>query len=251
MGRLDGKTALITGGTTGIGLAAAKLFRAEGARVAITGQDAGRLEEAREALGSDVLVVQANVGKVADAEVLAGKVGEAFGGLDAVFLNAGIAKFAPLTDVSEAFFDEQFAVNVKGVLFTVQALLPLLRPGAGVVVNTSVNNRMGMAGTLVYGATKAAARSMVRVLAGELAPKGIRVNAVSPGPVETPIYGKLGLPPEQVQAIAGGLVPKIPLGRFGQADEIARAALFLASGEASFITGAELVADGGWTEVMP
>jgi len=208
MGRLDGKTALITGGTTGIGLAAAKLFRAEGARVAITGQDAGRLEEAREALGSDVLVVQ-------------------------------------------AFFDEQFAVNVKGVLFTVQALLPLLRPGAGVVVNTSVNNRMGMAGTLVYGATKAAARSMVRVLAGELAPKGIRVNAVSPGPVETPIYGKLGLPPEQVQAIAGSLVPKIPLGRFGQADEIARAALFLASGEASFITGAELVADGGWTEVMP
>ena len=153
--------------------------------------------------------------------------------------------------MTEACFDELFDVNVKGVLFTVQQAAPLLQQGASVIVNTSVNNRLGMAGTLVYAATKAEALSLVRVLAGQLAPGRIRVNAISPGPVETPIYGKLGIPPDQVQAVAGSLVQKIPLGRFGRADEIAKEALFLASDNSSFVVGAEIAADGGWTEIMP
>jgi NAD(P)-dependent dehydrogenase (short-subunit alcohol dehydrogenase family) len=165
-------------------------------------------------------------------------------------LNAGIAKFADLAAVTEAFFDEIFDINVRGFLFTAQAALPYLKSGGSIVVNTSVNAHMGMAGTLVYGASKAAAATMVRVLAGELAPLGIRVNAVCPGPIETPIYGKLGLPAEQLQAVAGGLVEKIPLKRFGKADEVARAALYLASEESSFVTGQELIVDGGWLGVV-
>jgi NAD(P)-dependent dehydrogenase (short-subunit alcohol dehydrogenase family) len=250
VGVLTGKRALITGGTSGIGLATAKLFLAEGARVAITGQNRDRLDQAQRELGADVLCVRADAGRVADAEALITEVGRAFEGLDVLFLNAGIAKFAPLADVTEAFFDEQFAINVKGVLFAAQQAAPLMASGSSIVVTTSVSNRMGMAGTLVYAATKAAVRSLVRGLASELAPRGVRVNAISPGPIETPIFGKLGLPAEEMQAMAGGIIQKIPMGRFGHADEIAKAVLFLASDNASFITGVELVADGGWTEVI-
>jgi len=249
MARLDGKTALITGGTTGIGLASAQLFRQEGATVAITGQDQGRLDAAVDQLG-EVVAIRSDAGRVADCHALADQVRDRAGQLDILFLNAGIAKFAGLAEVDEALFDETFAINVKGVIFTVQALAPLMRDGGSIVVNTSVNAVMGMGGTLVYAASKAAASSLVRVLAGELAPRKIRVNAVSPGPVETPIYGKLGLPQEAVGQIAGSLIGHIPLGRFGQADEIAKAALFLASDEASFITGSTITADGGWTGVM-
>lgn len=218
---------------------------------AITGQSPERLEDARRALGPEVLAIRADAGSVTDAQALMTKVGEALGQIDVLFLNAGIAKFASLAKVTEAFFDEQFDVNVKAGLFIVQHAAPLLRPGASVIVSPSVNNRIGMAGTLVYAATKATARSSVRVLAGELASRQIRVNAISPGPVETPIYGKLGMPSEQVQAVAGSLIQKIPLGCFGEADEIAKAALFLASDDSSFLVGAEIVVDGGWTEVMP
>lgn len=248
MGRFDGKTALVTGGTSGIGFAAAKLLRDEGASVAITGAHAERLAQAAEQLG--VIGVQADARDVAAAKRGVEEASARLGGLDVVFLNAGIARFAPLDAVDEAMFDEHFGINVKGVLFAAQAAAPLMRDGGAIVVNTSVNNRMGMAGTLVYAATKAAARSLVRTLAGELAPRDIRVNAVSPGPVQTPIYGKLGLPEDQLKAIAGGLADKIALKRFGAPEEIARAALFLASPEAAFVTGAELVADGGWTDVM-
>ena len=173
MGRLSGKRAVITGGTTGIGLATARLFVAEGARVAITGQNAERLEEARRALGNDVLAIRADAGRVADAEAMVAEVGRAFGGIDVLFLNAGVANFMPLAQVLEADFDQQFDVNVKGVLFTVQKADPLLQSGASVIVTTSAADRLGLAGSAVYAASKAAARSLVRVLAAELAPRHI------------------------------------------------------------------------------
>lgn len=249
MGRLSGKRAVITGGTTGIGLATAQLFMAEGARVAITGQSAERLDEARRTLGPDVLAIRADASKVADAEAMMAEVGQAFGGIDVLFLNAGIAQFLPLAQISEASFDEQFDVNVKGVLFTVQKAEQLLQSGASVIVTTSAADRIGLGGSAVYAASKAAARSLVRVLAAELAPRNIRVNAIAPGPIDTPILGKTGMPPEQQQAMLAGMAKNVPLGRHGQSDEIARVALFLATADASFVTGAEIVADGGWTDV--
>ena len=249
MGRLEGKRAIITGGTTGIGLATAQLFVQEGARVAITGQNPDRLDEARRTLGPDALVVKSDAGSISDTEAMIAEVGRAFGGIDVLFLNAGIGKFAPFGQVTEAFFDEIFDVNVKGVLFTVQKADPLLQPGASVIVTTSAADRIGMPGAVVYAATKAATRSMVRVLANELAARNIRVNAVCPGPIETPILGKAGLPPEQLQSVVASMIAKVPLGRMGQPDEIARIALFLASNDSSFVTGAEIVADGGWTDV--
>ncbi len=249
MAKLTGKRALITGGTTGIGLATARLFMAEGARVAITGQSPERLDAARRELGPEVLAIRADAGRVADAAALVAEVGEAFGGLDVLFLNAGIAKFVSLADVTEAAFDEQFNVNVKGVLFTVQAAAPLLQHGASVIVTTSISNIMGLAGSSVYAASKAAARSMVRVLATELLPRGIRVNAISPGPIETPIMTKSGMPAEQVQGMMDMLVSKVPIDRIGHADEVARTALFLASDDSSFVVGAEIVVDGGWSDV--
>lgn len=248
MGRLEGKRAVITGGTTGIGYATAQLFMQEGARVAITGQNPERLEEARRTLGSDVLAIRSDAASVAGAETMMAEVGSAFGGIDVLFLNAGIAAFAPLQQVSEAFFDEQFNINVKGVLFTVQKADALLQPGASVIVNSSNSNRVGFPGSVVYAATKAATRSMVRVLASELAARGIRVNAISPGPIETPIFGKMGMPSEQMQAMAAGMTARIPLGRVGQPGEIASIALFLACSDSSFMTGAEITADGGWTD---
>ena len=249
MGRLSGKRAVITGGTTGIGLATARLFVAEGARVAITGQNAERLEEARRALGNDVLAIRADAGRVADAEAMVAEVGRAFGGIDVLFLNAGVANFMPLAQVSEADFDQQFDVNVKGVLFTVQKADPLLQSGASVIVTTSAADRLGLSGSAVYAASKAAARSLVRVLAAELAPRHIRVNAIAPGPIDTPIIGKTGMPLEQQRAMLASMAKNVPLGRHGQSDEIARVALFLATDDASFVTGAEIVADGGWTDV--
>ncbi len=248
MGRLEGKRAVITGGTTGIGYATAQLFMQEGARVAITGQNPERLEEARRTLGPDVLAIRSDAASVAGAETMMAEVGSAFGGIDVLFLNAGIAAFAPLQQVSEAFFDEQFNINVKGVLFTVQKADALLQPGASVIVNSSNSNRVGFPGSVVYAATKAATRSMVRVLASELAARGIRVNAISPGPIETPIFGKMGMPSEQMQAMAAGMTARIPLGRVGQPGEIASIALFLACSDSSFMTGAEITADGGWTD---
>ena len=250
MSRLNGKRALITGGTSGIGLAAARRFSAEGARVAVTGTRQERLDELASEF-PELTPIRADVRDVAEAGSAVDRAAETLGGLDTVFLNAGVARFAPLDEVTESFFDDQFAVNVKGVLFTAQAAARRIGDGGSMVVTTSVNNRMGMDGSLVYGASKAAARALVRTLAGELAPRGIRVNAISPGPIQTPIYHKLGLSDEELNGIAQQLTGKIAMHRFGEPDEIAEAALFLASDEASFITGAELVADGGWTTVMP
>ncbi|GGK35426.1 SDR family oxidoreductase [Salinarimonas ramus] len=249
MSRFSMKKVLVTGGTSGIGFAAARRFLAEGARVTITGADAGRLAEAEHALG-DVVALAADARDVGATTAAVDEAARRMGGLDIVFLNAGAARFASIETADQALFDDLMAVNARAVLFTAQAAARHLPRGGAIVVNTSVNGRMGMPGTLVYGATKAAARNLVRTLAGELAPRGIRVNAISPGPIETPIYGKLGLSPEQLQGIAQTLAAKIPLGRFGTPDEIAGPALFLASDDASYITGTELVADGGWTDVM-
>lgn len=245
MSNLQGKSALVTGGTSGIGLATARAFRDAGARVIVTGSNPETLQRAHEALGDRVVAIRSDARSVADAKQLAAEIERRFGGLDIAFLNAGVAKFVPLAGSDEALFDEMFDINVKGVVFTANALLPLLKPGASLLVNTSVVAHKGVATASVYSATKGALSAFVRSLAVELAEKKVRVNAISPGPIETPIYGKLGLPTEAVKAFGDALTAKVPLHRFGTAEEIANAALFLASPDASYITGAELAVDGG------
>jgi NAD(P)-dependent dehydrogenase (short-subunit alcohol dehydrogenase family) len=242
---LEGKVALVTGGTTGIGLATARLFHDEGARVVITGANADRLATARRELSDDVVVVRADARSIADADRLADEIATRFGGLDLVFLNAGVGRFAPLDAIDEGFYEEVMGVNVKGVVFTLQKVLPLLRPGASVLVNTSVAAEKGFANMSVYAASKGALSALVRALAVELAPRGVRVNAVSPGPIVTPIYDKLGLPAEEVASFQASMTAKVPLGRLGAADEVARTALFLVSPAASYVTGAEIKVDGG------
>lgn len=249
MGKLAGKVAVITGGTTGIGLASARLFASEGAKVVVTGSNPETLEVARKELSGVAEVIASDAGSARDVAELARVVGERHGGVDVLFLNAGIGRFAPIAALEEAHFDEQFRVNVKGPWLAIKHFAPILRRGAAVVVNTSIVNELGMPGTTVYAATKAAARSLVRTAAAELADAGVRVNAVSPGPIETPIYGKLGLPPEAVKGFAESLPAQVPLKRFGRPEEIARAALFLASNDASYVTGEELVVDGGMSRV--
>lgn len=248
MKKLEGKIALVTGGTTGIGLAAAKLFAAEGARVFVTGTNPQSLEAARRELTGVAEVIASDAGSTADIIALAARFADS-AGLDVLFLNAGIAKFASIESMSEQVFDDTFRINVKGPWLALKHFAPALRSGGAIVMNSSINNQLGMAGSAVYAASKAALRSLVRVAATELAPRGIRVNAVSPGPIETPLYGKLGFGAEQLQGMAQGLVAQIPLGRFGTPDEVAKSALFLATSDSSFMTGEEIVLDGGMTRV--
>lgn len=245
MNRLTGKRTLITGGTSGIGLETARQFLAEGARVAITGSNPQTIEQARRELGPDVLILRADAGDVGAQAGLAAAVKEAFGGLDAVFINAGVAELRPLPDWDEAAFDRSLAINLKGPLFLLQALLPLLANPASVVLNTSINAHIGMPNSSVYAATKAGLLSLARTLSGELIARGIRVNAVSPGPVSTPLYSKLGMSDTDLQKTAAAILGQVPAGRFGEPSEIAKAVVFLASDEASFTVGAELIIDGG------
>jgi NAD(P)-dependent dehydrogenase (short-subunit alcohol dehydrogenase family) len=249
MGRYTGKTALITGGTSGIGLAAAKAFLGEGARVVVTGRDQKALQAARHELGAGALVLRSDTSKLSDIEALAAEVKERLGGIEVLFVNAGIARFAPLEASTEAFWDETFAINVKGAYFTVQRLSPLLKAGGAIVLNTSVVDEKGFPGASVYSASKAALRSLARTLATEFLARGIRVNAVSPGPIATPILAKGGMVKEQVDAFTAQMREGNPMKRLGTSDEVARAVLFLASTEASFTTGAELVVDGGLTQL--
>jgi NAD(P)-dependent dehydrogenase (short-subunit alcohol dehydrogenase family) len=245
MQRLQGKRTLITGGTTGIGLATAQEFLAQGARVAVTGTNPQTLAAARAALGPNALVIRNDAGSVAAQADLAREIERAYGGLDAVFINAGVGEFRPLEAIDEATFDRMFAINLKGPYFLVQALLPLLANPSSIVLNTSINAHIGMPNSSVYAASKAALISLARTLSGELVGRGVRVNAISPGPVTTPIYGKLGLAPDQLQATAEHIRGQVPLGRFGDPVEIAKAVVFFASDESSFALGAELIVDGG------
>lgn len=242
-----GKKVLVTGGTSGIGKAAAAAFKAAGAEVMITGQDPGRLAEA--GLDLKVATARLDAADMASVEALSALVEAELGRIDVLFLNAGTTLLAPADQTDEKLYDLMMDTNAKGLFFTAQNLLSLINKGGSVVMNTSVNNQMGMAWSSAYAASKAAVRSFARVLAGEWIERGIRVNAVSPGPVETPIYGKLGLSQETVEGFAKDIGGKIPMKRFGKPEEIAAAVLFLASSDASFILGHELVVDGGWTEI--
>jgi len=249
MKRLENKVAVITGGNSGIGLATAREFLNEGAQVVLTGRDKSTLDQAASELGSQALTVVSDAGKLDDIQRLGTLVKEKFGRVDVLFLNAGIAKFAPIEMIDEATYEDTFDVNVKGVFFTVKALLPLMKEGSSVIINASINANIGMANSSIYAASKAAALSFARTLSGELVSRKIRVNAISPGPVNTPIYGRLGLPPEQLEQMAGSIQGQVPLGRFGTPEEIAKVALFFASDDSSFILGAELVVDGGMSTI--
>ncbi len=250
MRRLEGKTALITGGTTGIGFASAQRFLAEGARIAITGQDAGRLSAAAAELGDGVVAIRADAARLDDVRRTTEEVRRAFGALDIAFLNAGTGRFQALPDIEEDVYDQMFAVNVKAVLFGAQSLAPIMRDGGSMIVTTSINNHMGMVASAAYAASKGAAAALVRVLAGEFAERRIRVNSLCPGPVQTMMGPKLGVPEELRPAFLRVIQESIPMKRVGQAQEIAAAAAFLASDDASYINAIELVADGGWTGVM-
>jgi len=245
MDRLKGKRALITGGTSGIGLETAREFLIEGARVAITGTNPVTLDAARKELGSDVLVIPSDASDVASQKAVAGTVRQAFGGLDVLFINAGIADLRPVEQWDEAGFDRSMALNLKGPFFLIQALLPILGNPASIVINASVNAHVGMANTSVYGATKAAILSLTRTLSGELISRGIRVNAVSPGPISTPLYSKLGLSETDLKTVSASIQSQVPLGRFGHPSEIAHAVVFLASDESAFTVGSEILIDGG------
>lgn len=245
MSRLQNKTALITGGTTGIGLETARQFIAEGARVIVTGGNPANIEAARGELGDKALVIQADAGNTEGQKAVSEAVRKAFGHLDILFVNAGIAEFGPLEQWSEAAFDKSLAVNVKGPFFLIQALLPILSNPASIVLNTSINAHIGMPNSSVYALTKGALLTLAKTLSGELIGRGIRVNAVSPGPVATPLHSKFGLSDADAKAMGAQIQSQIPAGRFGNSSEIAKAIVFLASDESAFTVGAELVIDGG------
>lgn len=245
LNRLEGKVAVITGGNSGIGLAAAKRLKDEGARVAISGRSKKTLDEAAKSLGKDALAVQADVTKLGEIDKLFAAVSEKFGKIDVLFVNAGVAKFVPLNAVTEEHFDEIFDIDAKGAYFTIQKALPFLNDGASIILNTSVAGQKGLANGTVYSATKAALRSFARSVAAELVGRNIRVNAVAPGPIETPIFGRTGLSKEQTDEFAKSIVSMVPMKRLGQPEEVAGVVAFLASPDASYITGVEINVDGG------
>jgi NAD(P)-dependent dehydrogenase (short-subunit alcohol dehydrogenase family) len=245
MNAFTNKVAVITGGNSGIGLAAAQEFRRRGAKVVISGRDEKTLAEAAASLGGDTLAVRAGVSRLGDLDILFARTRERFGAIDVLFVNAGVAKFAPVEQTTEALHDEILDINFKGAFFTVQKALPLLKDGGAIVLNTSVVDRKGMPAWGVYAASKAALRSLTRTLAAELLGRRIRVNAVAPGFTWTPIFGRKEVSVEAAKQTADGFAALAPMKRLGEAEEVARGVAFLASDEASFITGVELNIDGG------
>ena len=249
MDKLKDKVAIITGATSGIGLHTAKLFLAEGAKVVLTGRSEEKIAALQQELEGDFLIVRADAASIADSKALIDQTVATFGNIDILFPNAGVFKLYPISELTEQHYDEIYNINVKGALFLVHAALPHLNDGASILFNSSVTSAKGFANTVVYGSGKAALRSMARILATELAPRGIRVNTIAPGPIETPIWERSNLSAEEREALLAGSVQSIPLGRMGQSEEVAQAALFLASDASAYITGVQLPIDGGLGQV--
>ncbi|MBD1550733.1 SDR family oxidoreductase [Pseudomonas typographi] len=247
MSRLNGKRTLITGGTSGIGLETAKQFLAEGARVIVTGVNPESMARAKAELGSDVAVFSADSGNVEAQRKLARYAQDQYGELDVAFLNAGVSVWVPIEQWTEEQFDRSFAINVKGPYFLIQALLPVFANPASVVLNTSINAHVGAASSSVYAATKAALLNMSKTLSGELLSAGIRINAVSPGPVDTPLYDKLGIPDAYREQVNQQIISTVPFGRFGTPEEVSKAVVYLASDESKWTVGTEIIVDGGRT----
>jgi NAD(P)-dependent dehydrogenase (short-subunit alcohol dehydrogenase family) len=243
--RFEGKVAVVTGGNSGIGLAAAKAFAREGARVAIIGRSEATLKSAQEELGSGALTLKADTSKVSELADAMEAIRRKFGRIDALFVNAGVGKFVPFDQVSEAEFDEIIDTNVKGAFFTVQKAAPLLSHGATVVLNASIAAHKGLPNATVYSASKAAIVSLAKTLSADLLGRGVRVNVISPGPVDTPIFKRLELPEDQMQQTRDWFTQQVPLKRLAQPEEIAEGVLYLSSHQSKFVVGTELVVDGG------
>jgi NAD(P)-dependent dehydrogenase (short-subunit alcohol dehydrogenase family) len=248
-GKLEGKVAVVTGGNSGIGLATAKRFAAEGAHVFITGRRQAELDRAAAEIGPNAVAVRADSSNLSDLDRVYDLVKDKAGRIDILFANAGVGEFAALAEITEDHYDKIFDINVKGVLFTVQKALPLFRDGGSIILNASVVASTGTRAFSVYSATKAAVRNFARSWILELADRGIRVNAVSPGPIATPGLDGLGNTEEQSRQFQAGMIAGIPLGRLGTPDEVAKAVVFLASDDSSFVNGAELFVDGGFAQI--
>jgi NAD(P)-dependent dehydrogenase (short-subunit alcohol dehydrogenase family) len=242
--RFKGKVAVVTGGNSGIGLGVAKAYAREGAAVVITGRDERTLQTAAEEIGPGTMSIKSDASKISDIENAMAAIRERFGRIDVLFANAGAGRFIPIEQVTEAFFDEIFNVNVKGVLFTVQKALPLMTSGSAIVINASINGHKAMPNTTVYGASKAAVLSLTRNLSIELVARGIRVNSISPGPIESALLAR-ELSAEELKQTKDWIVSQIPMKRFGQPEDIAAAVLYLSSPESAYVIGADLIIDGG------
>lgn len=247
--KLKGKVAVVTGGNSGIGLATAKTFLEQGAKVIITARSKDTFAKAKAEYGNHFDVIQTDISKVEDLNRLFSEVKSKYGGIDVLFANAGVALFKPTTEVDTDFFDNQFNTNVRGLYFTVAKALPLMKDGSSVILNASVVSVKGIAGASVYSATKAAVRSFARSWTAEIPVSKVRFNVLSPGPIETPIYGKMGMAPADVTAFGEHMMTQVPAKRFGSAQEMANIALFLASSDSSYIAGADIMADGGFSQV--
>lgn len=249
MSRLEGKVAVITGGSSGIGLAAAQTFASEGAQVFITGRRQNELDAAVKLIGKNAIGVQGDVSNLEDLDRLYARVKQQQAPIDVLFANAGGGEFTALGSITEEQFDKTFSINVKGLLFTVQKALPLFQDGGSIILNASVAGSKGIESSSVYSATKAAVRSFARTWTTDLKPRRIRVNAISPGPIDTPILDNLPITKEELGQLKTNLASPVPMGRMGQPDEVAKAALFLASDDSSFVTGIELFVDGGMAQI--
>jgi NAD(P)-dependent dehydrogenase (short-subunit alcohol dehydrogenase family) len=249
MSKLASKVAVITGGNSGIGLASAKLFATEGAQVIITGRRKDLVDQAAAEIGYGTLAVAGDVSNLDDLDRLYQEIGRRFGGLDIIFANAGFMNIAPISAVTPEQFDREFNTNVRGLYFTVQKALPLLRNGGSIILNSSVANHTGSPGFSLYGGAKAAVRAFARSWSNDLKDRNIRVNSLSPGLIETPMAGKIGVPLETITANLPAMLARMPLGRLGRPQEVASAVLFLASDDSSFVTGIDLGVAGGLGEV--